>query len=348
MAKLTYTVRQLAEFLGAQLEGDGSAVIEGIASIDEATPAQVTFAADGKFAARLAQSRAGAAIVATSSPAAAPMPLLRVANVQASLVKLLTQAIGREDVPAAGVHPTAFIAPTAQLAPDVAVGPGAVVGDRTRIGARSVLCANVCLGSDVEIGEDTILFEGVVVRWACRLGSRVRVGPNSVIGYEGFGYFFADGKHNRIPHVGDVVLEDDVELGACTTVDRAKFGTTRIATGTKIDNQVQVAHNVQIGPHGVIAAQVGIAGSTRLGEGVILGGGCGIRDNITIGNHVTAAAFSAVANDIEDGITVAGIPAVNGRDAFRQVQAATRLPALLKQVRDLESRLRAIESAKND
>lgn len=341
------TLQEVAELVGGRLEGDGSVAIEGIASLEEAQDRHLTFVAEAKHLPRLAASKAAGALAGEFAIPSPTMPLIRVGNVQAALAALLAKLSPGDDLPPRGVHLTATVAPDAQLSQDVAVGPGAVVGSRAIIGRGSVLCANTTVGADVVIGENTILFEGVVVRWGCRLGSHVRIGPNSVIGFDGFGYFFADGRHHRVPHIGQVIIEDAVELGACVCVDRAKFGVTRIGAGTKIDNQVQIAHNVNVGANCLMAAQVGIAGSTKLGDFVVLGGGVGIRDNITLGSGVQCTAFAAVAGDMPDGAIIAGVPAGPARDKFREMQAVTKLPDLLKRVRELEARLIALESAKD-
>ncbi|MGB2822949.1 MAG: UDP-3-O-(3-hydroxymyristoyl)glucosamine N-acyltransferase, partial [Phycisphaerae bacterium] len=180
------------------------------------------------------------------------------------------------------------------------------------------------------------------VRAASRIGSRVRIGPNSVIGYDGFGYRTIDGVHHRIPHIGNVVIEDDVEIGACTCVDRAKFGSTRIGAGAKIDNLVMVAHNCQIGPGSILVGQAGIAGSVRLGRYVVLGGHSGLRDNITVGDGAQVAAYSGVSGDVPAGGKVAGTPARPAKEALRIFQCWPRLPELLKRVKKLESRIEAL------
>jgi UDP-3-O-[3-hydroxymyristoyl] glucosamine N-acyltransferase len=239
------------------------------------------------------------------------------------------------------------IADDADVDPTAAIGPGVMIGARARVGAGSVLKAQVSLGRAAVVGRDCLLAEGVVLGARCILGNSVIVGPHSVIGWDGFGYYFADGRHHKIPHIGHVEIGDDVEIGACSCVDRAKFGATRIGAGTKIDNLVQIAHNVQIGRHCIIAAQVGIAGSTRLGDGVVLMGHVGVRDNITVGDGVTCAAYAAIAGDVERGQTIAGIPARDARETLRVIQAWPRLPDLLKRVRDLESRIGPRESPKD-
>ncbi len=343
-----WTVTQITEWVGGTIQGDGAVRIASVASLDSAGPDALTFAVDAKRLARLADSRAGAALV--SSEADAPdtvMPLIRVPDVPQALLVVLEHLAGEEDLPPVGVDETAVVASDVELGAGVRIGPGVVIAGGVKIGPATALCAGVKIGQGVRIGQNSVLCQNVVVRQECCLGDRVRIGPNSVIGYDGFGYQTIDGVHRKIPHVGNVVIEDDVELGACACVDRAKFGSTRIGAGSKIDNLVQVAHNVQIARGCVIAALSGIAGSTQLGAYVVLGGHVGLRDNIVLGSGVTAGAFSAIAGDVPDGQTVAGIPASPANEARRQWMAVRKLPELLKRVKVLEAKLKTLASSKN-
>ena len=347
MEKTVFTAGQIAEMVGGRVEGDASVRIEGIASLGAAGPGELTFAEDEKRALRLGDSRAGAAIVG-ELPDAAQMTLIRVENVQAAVARFLGALVGEEDLPPTGVHPTAVIAEDGELAEDAAIGPFVVIGPRARIGAGSVLCARAFLGAGTELGPGSVLHEGVVVKSGCKIGARVRIGPNSVIGHDGFGYYFADGVHQKIPHAGVVVIEDDVEIGACSCVDRAKFGETRIGAGTKIDNLVQVAHNVQTGKGCLLAGLVGVAGSARLGDHVVLGGHAGIRDNIAVGDRVQVSAYAAVAGDVPAGQAVGGIPAKPAKEQMRVMLSMPKLPDLLKRVRELEARIRILGSAEDN
>lgn len=347
MKKLQLTVRTVAQWVGGRVEGDDSLALGSIAPVESAEPGDLTFAADDKRVARLAESRASAAIVGGEA-GKAPMTLIRVADVQQAVTKLLGHLAGPEDLPAPGRHPTAVIAPDARVADDAAVGPHVVIGCDARIGAGCALCAGAYVGPGVEIGERTVLGPNVVIKDGCRIGKGVRIGPNSVIGQDGFGYHTSGGVHHRVPHIGTVVIEDDVELGACVCVDRAKFGATRIGAGTKIDNLVQIAHNVHVGRGCLFAAMVGIAGSAALGDYVVLGGHSGVRDNVDVGSGVQASAFAAIAGDVKDGQAVGGIPAGPAREQKRVVLAMLKLPDLLKRVRELEARLKALESAKDN
>ena len=343
----TMTVRAVADLLGGDVEGDESVQVASLVPLDEAGEGELTFAVDDRRAGRLADSGASAAVVSRSAEAAG-LVLIRVDNVQAAVAELLGQLGPTETFPPPGVDASAIVADDANVAPDAAVGPGVVVGARAEIGSGAVLCANVILGEDVRVGEGSILFEGVVVRARCEVGRRVRIGPNSVIGHDGFGYYTVDGKHRLIPHAGHVVIEDDVDLGACCCVDRGKFGTTRIGAGTKIDNLVQIAHNVQVGRGCFFAGQVGVAGSTTLGDYVVLGGGAGVRDGISVGDGVQCAAHSAIARDVPPGEIVVGTPAENARKMLRVFKARMQLPDLLKRVKKLEARLEQGESSEDN
>lgn len=347
MKPISMTVQTVADWVGGTVEGDPSLVLDGIAPLESAGARELTFAADEKWAARLGVCKAAAVIVGKFPPSA-PMTLIRVPDVQAAVAALLAKLASPQDRPPAGVHPTAIVAPDANVAPDAAIGPRVTIGARAKIGPRCVLGAGAYIGADVELGEDTVLDPGVVIRYGCVLGKGVQIGANTVIGYDGFGYYTAGGVHHKIPHVGNVVIEDDVEIGACSCVDRAKFGSTRIGAGTKIDNLVQVAHNVQIGRGCILASMVGVAGSAQLGDYCIVMGNAGIRDNIKLGNGVKCSAFAAVAADVPDGGVVAGIPAAPAREMFRIVQATAKLPETLKRIRDLEARLATLESSKHN
>jgi len=342
------TAGRIAEIVAGTLRGEPDVRIDSVGALDEAGPGQVTFAVDQKHLMRLAGSRAGAVIVPASADLPAPPPtLILVANVQQALARLLGHLCGAEHMPPVGCAPSAEVSADASLGRDVRVGPGVVVGPGASIGQGTVLLANVSVGRDVHIGRDAVLYPGVCICHGCEIGDRVRIGPNSVVGYDGFGYYFAEGRHNKIPHAGNVVIADDVEIGACACIDRAKFGSTRIGAGTKIDNLVQIAHNVQVGHGCVIAALGGVAGSARLGDYVVLGGHAGIRDNISIGQGVTCAAYTAITRDVPDGQTMFGIPAVPAQQKLREVLLVQKLPQLVKRVNELENRLKTLELSKD-
>lgn len=350
MPALPATVQALADLIGARVEGDPSAAVTSLAPIEQAQPGQVTFVKDPRRAAALAECPAAAVLVAEDleidrPPAAA---LLRVGDVDVAVARMLAHLAGEPDTPPVGVPPSAVVDPSAELAANVAVGPGVVIGAGSSVAAGTALCAGVKLGAGVQVGENCVLWENVVVRRGCRIGDRVRIGPNSTIGYDGFGYYMRDGVHHHVPHAGTVVIEDDVDLGANVCVDRAKFGATRIGAGSKVDNLVQIAHNVQLGQGCVLAAQVGIAGSTELGRYVVLGGSTGVRDNIRVGDGVQCAAYAAIARDVPPGEKMMGIPAVPAGQCLRIFRSWPKLPDLLKRVQSLEKRLQALDSSADD
>jgi len=349
MSESPLTLRRVAEIVGGTVEGDGERRVQALAGLDEAGPDDLTFA-DARHVAALAASGAAAAIVPPDRPKSAGIPLVRVEDVSLAVFRLLKHLAGPDgDLPPAGVHPSALVSADATIGQGVAVGPGVVVREGAKVGDRAVLCAGAFVGRDVQIGADTVLHEGAVVRAAARVGRRVRVGPNSVVGFEGFGYQTIDGVHHHVPHLGSVAIDDDVEIGACACVDRAKFPgtTTRIEAGAKLDNLVQVAHNCRVGAGSILVAQAGLAGSVRLGRYVVLGGSAGVRDNVTMGDGAQLAAYSGLSEDVPAGGRVAGTPAMPVPEAFRVFQAWRRLPGLLKRVRELESRLEKLESSED-
>jgi UDP-3-O-[3-hydroxymyristoyl] glucosamine N-acyltransferase len=340
------TAREIAEIVGGCVEGDESVQVHWIAPVDQAGEGQLTFAADEKYAAKLAESDASVAIVG-DQPESAPMTLIRVPDVQAAVATLLTALAPQAPAAPPGVHPSAVVDETATVEASASVGPFVSIGPDTSIASGAILLAGARVGAGAVIGEDTRLCENAVIADRCRVGARCVIGPNTTVGFTGFGYFTQDGVHQLVPHVGDVVIEDDVEIGANSCVDRAKFGSTRIGAGTKIDNLVQVAHNVQVGKGCLLVGQCGIAGSAELGDYVVLGGHAGVRDNIEIGSQVQASAFCAVAQDVPAGETVAGIPALPARQALRVSRAQEKLPDLLKRVKTLEAKVKELDSSEN-
>ena len=344
--KAQFTVQELAQHIGGVVEGNGDLVIKAVASLESAGKDELSFLLDPRRRNELKTTQAGAVIVPKDHPPA-QTTLICVDDVQAALSKVLELYSPANDLPAAGIHPSAVISDDADIAPTAAIGANVVIHNRVKIESSAIICDNVTIGSDVIIGAETIIYPGTVIFRRCKIGRDCRIGPNALIGSVGFGYYFSDGKHNRIPHAGWVEIGDEVDIGANSCVDRAKFGPTRIGDGTKIDNLVQIAHNVQIGKGCIIVAQTGIAGSAKLKDGVMLGGQVGIRDNIVIGSAVQAAACSCIAQDVPDGAIVAGIPAT---DAVKWIRGAKIIPELDKlrtKVRQLEKRLGEIESSTN-
>ncbi len=333
-------LHELAARLGCTLRGEGRVDVLRVAAIDEAGPGDITFVANPRYAARLGSTRASAVIV--SADLETPLPSLLCANpylAYARAVALLHPQI----LPAPGIHPSAQVDPAAVLGEGVHVGALAVIGSRTRVGARTVLHPHVVIYPDVEIGEDCLLHSGVQVRERCRLGHRVIVQNGAVIGGDGFGFAKGEaGRYEKIPQIGVVVIEDDVEIGALTAVDRAALGETRIGRGAKIDNLVQIGHSVTIGSDTVLAGQVGIAGSSKIGNQVTLAGQVGVAGHLTIGDGVIATAQTGIPHSVEAGAVVSGYPAIENRAWLKASAVFARLPELQKRLRELERKLEAL------
>lgn len=331
------TAAELAQYLQAELIGDGAVVLTGLAPADRAQPGQLTFAENEQYLALAERSGASAILVANSLSSTAKT-LLRVPNARVAFARVLALFYPEPVLPP-GVHPSAVIASSASIDPTAHIGPHCVVGERVRIGPRSALLGGNHVGDDCQLGEDVRLFPNVVVYAGCQIGHRVRIHAGTVIGSDGFGYVLDQGVHRKIPQVGTVIIQDDVEIGANVTIDRATLGATVIGRGTKIDNLVQIAHNVVIGQHCIIVAQDGISGSTRLGDYVTLAGQVGLAGHLNIGHRVTVGAKAGVMNDIPDGQKWLGIPARPDRQMKRIFVALDKLPELLRRVSALEKQL---------
>ncbi len=335
-----YTLGQLAEALGATLEGDPRRLVIGVAPLESAGPDQVSFLTNARYADAAKASRAGA-FVAGADAAGLPAPVLRVRAPQQALVDLLNLFHPPPTV-VPGIHPTAVVAADARIDPTAAIGAHAVVEAGARIGPRTHVAPLVYIGAGVEVGEDCALGPHVALLAGVRLGRRVLVHPGAVLGADGFGFAFDGSQHRKVPQTGGVLVEDDVEIGANTTIDRATFGDTVIRRGTKIDNLVQIGHNVEVGEHSILVAQVGVSGSSRLGRGVVLAGQVGIADHVTVGDGVLVGAQGGVPSSLEAGGKFLGTPARPMLEAKRIMAAETRLPELLRRVRALERALEAL------
>jgi UDP-3-O-[3-hydroxymyristoyl] glucosamine N-acyltransferase len=338
---MTLTVAQIAEQLAGEVLGDGSATLTGFANADVAQPGDLTFAETEAYFAS-AENSAATAVIAGKTVSSTKKTVIRVANPRIAFAKAL--AIFFPDPQfAAGIHPSAVIAPSAQVDPTAHIGPHCVVGERVRLGAKVVLQAGNAIGDDSVLGEETNLFPNVTVYPRTQIGRRVRIHAGTVIGSDGYGYVLDQGIHRKVPQVGNVVVGDDVEIGANVTVDRGALGSTVIGQGTKIDNLVQIAHNVQIGEHCIIISQVGIAGSCTIGNYVILAGQAGLGGHLKIGHQAIVGAQAGVMTDIPDGGKWLGSPAQPDKEFKRQVIAVRHLPELLKKVAAWEKKLGANE-----
>jgi UDP-3-O-[3-hydroxymyristoyl] glucosamine N-acyltransferase len=342
-ANMPLTANELANRLGGTVEGDSTREVSSVATLGEATPESLSWIGHRRFIPMVNGSKAGVILLAKDGPGLPGRTLIRVTDPDLALVQVLRWLSPPVEMLKPGVDASARVHPQATVSgacigPNVCVAAGAVVGPGTK------LHPGVCVAAGTRIGRDCELWPNVVVRERVTIGDRVIIHPNTTIGSDGFGYLQRNGGHLKIPQVGTVVIEDDVEIGANCAVDRASTGVTRIGSGTKIDNLVQIAHNVNIGQGCIIVAQCGIAGSTALGDNVMLGGQVGIIDHLQIGRGARIAAKSAVFKDIAPGEAVRGIPATENGRFLRHEAGVRRLPKWLSELKKLQSRVAELET----
>ena len=344
MAK--HTLADLAAILGGEVVGDSATEIRGVAGIKEAQLGDVTFLANARYESYLFETRASA-VICSREERTAPIPLLKVDNPYLAfqrIVRVFRPELVR-GLP--GVHPTAVVAPDAEIGERASIGAHCVVESRAQIGRDVVLMPGCYVGVAARIGPDTLFYPRVVLREECEVGERCIVHPGAVIGSDGFGFAFDSGSYHKVPQVGNVVVGDDVEIGANTTIDRATTDSTRIGDGTKIDNLVQIGHNVLIGRHCIVVAQVGISGSTELEDYVTLGGQAGLVGHIKLGRGAQVGAQSGVSKSVPAGTAVFGYPAAP-ISLFKRVHAfVQRLPQLFERTKDLEQRVSRLEQSAN-
>jgi UDP-3-O-[3-hydroxymyristoyl] glucosamine N-acyltransferase len=337
--------------LGATVEGDAAREVASVAKIEEAEPGDIAFLANPKYARFLETTRATAVIVGESAPSPPPGAdhpvLLRVADPYAAFLRILQVFHPPVEPVPPGIDPTAVVAGTVRIGRDVRIGAHAVIGDQAALGDGVMIGHGAVVGNAVAIGARSVLWHNVTVREGCRIGERVVVHAGAVIGADGFGFApRPDGSYEKIPQVGIVVIEDDVEIGANTTVDRATMGETRIRRGSKLDNLIMIAHNVVVGEDTVIAAQAGVSGSTKIGPRSMVGGQVGITGHLELAGGTQIGAQSGVHRSVtEAGQVLFGSPARPQHEAYRITAAQGRLPELLRTVQRLEERVRALEAA---
>ena len=340
----TYTVSQLADLVGGTLRGDGSALIAGVAEVSEAGPNEATWVSRSKYEAAIQGSRAGAVLVPRDFPAT-PMPAILCEHIDRAVAALLGAFAKPVSRPDPGIHPTAIVHSSARIGESPAIGPHVVVDAEVVVGARCVIHPGVFIGRRSVIGDDCEFWPNVVIRDGCTLGRRVIIHPNAVIGADGFGYYFDQGRHNKVPHGGGVFIDDDVEIGACSCVDRSKFGNTVIGRGTKIDNLVQIAHNCRVGSNNVMAGHSGLGGSVRTGVGCVFGGRVTVFDNVILENGVQFAAMSVVTKNTPARFAGMGNPAQDMQKELRERAALRRLPELLDRIKGLIERVERLEAS---
>jgi UDP-3-O-[3-hydroxymyristoyl] glucosamine N-acyltransferase len=334
---MTFTAAEIAKHLQGEVFGDATAVLKSFAPAENAQIGDLTFAENEDYFSRAEQS-AATAIITDQHFASARKILIRVPNARVAFARALALFFPEQKF-SAGIHPTAVIASGAKIDTTAHVGPYCVIGECVKIGAKSVLQAGNFVGDDSKIGDDVNIFPNVMIYPRAEIGHRVRVHAGTVIGSDGFGYVQDGGIHRKVPQIGNVIIGDDVEIGANVTIDRGALGATVIGKGTKIDNLVHIAHNIEIGEHCLLCAQVGLAGSSKLGDYVVLAGQVGIAGHLKIGNQVTIGSKAGVMHNIPDGEKWLGTPAQPDKQAKRLVIAIQRLPDLLKRVAELEKKL---------
>ena len=335
------TLQELAEMVGGKVIGDGTVEISGVAAIEEAQPGQITFVANPKYLPKLKETRASGVIVSPEI-LRAEKPLLSVANPYLAFARILGLFSEKSYEPK-GVDPRAWISPTAKLGKDLTIHPFVSIGDRCTLGDRVTLYPGVTLGEDCAIDSDSVLHPNVSLYPRTTIGKRVILHAGVVVGSDGFGYA-KDGKKNvKVLQVGGVIIEDDVEVGANTTIDRGTLGNTILRKGVKIDNLVQVAHNVIIGEDSIIVAEVGISGSTKIGSNVTIAGQVGLVGHITVGDNVMIGAKSGVMNDLPPNQSYLGTPAIPHREALRIMGSIQKLPELRKTLTEIDQRLKKME-----
>ena len=334
---MPFTTAEIAKLLAGEVLGDANATLTGFATADAAKSGDLTFAENEEFF-TAAENSPAAAIIADARFTSTKKIVIRVAQPRVAFAKAIAVFFPEPKLPA-GIHPTAVVAKSAQVDPTAHIGPHCVVGERVKLGANVVLQSGISIGDNAVLGDDVKLFPNVTIYPRTQIGKRVRIHAGAVIGADGFGYVLDSGAHRKVMQIGNVVIGDDVEIGANVTVDRGALGSTVIGKGTKIDNLVQIAHNVQIGEHCIIISQVGIAGSTKIGNYVILAGQAGLAGHLKIGNQAIVGAQAGVMTDIPDGGKWLGSPAQPDKEFKRQVVALRHLPDLMKKVSSWEKKL---------
>ncbi len=339
------TTRQIAELVRGELRGDPDRVVNDVAPLESASGNELTYIASEKALRLLATTRAAAVLISGQlAPSQSEPSLIVVEDAQRAFIDMMVTFRPRPPRRHTGISAQASIAPTAQLGADCNVAAGAVIGERVVLGARCDIHPGVVIGDGCRIGDDVTVHANAVLYPEVRIGHRVIIHATAVIGADGFGYRFEQGRFRHIPHTGTVVLEDDVEIGAGTTVDRAMIGATVIGEGTKLDNQVMIAHNCVLGKHNAFAAQVGLAGSASTGDYVRCGGQVGVADHAHIGTGSSIGAMAGVSGNVPDGERYHGIPAWPEKDAIKAHLALRKLPEMRTQLRALEATVRRLEA----
>jgi len=342
----SFSLGQLAQEIGGTFTGDASLILKGVAPLEKAEAGYLTFLTNARYASAAANTQASVILTDKELPGVSKAFLLS-SNPYAALAKIIS-LFHPAPQRAPGVQPGAWVDPQAVVHATASVAPGAVVSAKAMIGPGAVLYPHVFIGENAVVGEGSIIYSNVTVRENCILGKRVILQPGVVVGSDGFGFAKDGAEYRKIPQVGNVVIEDDVELGANVCVDRAVLGSTVIGKGTKLDNLIQIGHNVVIGANTVIAAQTGISGSTQVGSNVIMGGQVGLAGHLKIGDNVTLATRTGVMEDILEKGVYWGSPSLKMSEEMKNVAAYRQLPELMKRIRTLEKALEKTQNVKKD
>lgn len=345
---MEFSAKQIASFIQGEIVGDENATVHTFAKIEEGIPGAISFLSNPKYTPYIYETQASIVLVNKDFVPEQPVKatLIKVENAYESLAKLLN--LYEQSKPKrTGIHPLAFVAETAQVGKDVYIAPFACVGDYATVGDNTALHPHVCIGAGAKIGADCILYPHVTVYHDCRVGNRCILHAGSVIGADGFGFAPTPQGYEKIPQIGIAILEDDVEIGANTCIDRATMGATIIHSGVKLDNMVQIAHNDEIGSHTVMAAQTGIAGSTKIGQWCMFGGQVGVAGHIQIGDQVNLGAQSGVPGSIKAGSQLIGTPPMELKPYFKSAAVYRRLPDMYKELNELRKELNELKQQLN-
>lgn len=338
------TLGELAEYVGGRVCGDPDVVIRAASTLGRADEGEISFLTNRKYEKQLKTTKASAVIVGKETPAVT-VPLLIAEDPYYAFMQIMVLLHGHRKHKKVGISPRASISDTAKIGSDCHISDFAIISDGARIKDGCIIYSGVYIGRDVHIGHDSIIYPNVAIYDGCKIGNRVIINANSAIGEDGFGYATHKGIHHKIPQTGTVVIEDDVEIGACCGIERGTLSDTVIGQGSKLGDSVTIGHGTRIGPHCLLVAQVGVAGSTSIGHHCMIGGQVGIVGHITIGNHVTIGAQAGVINSIPDNKVVLGAPAVDANMARRAYSMIQYLPDMRQSIRDLQNKMKLIISS---